>query len=130
MPSRRTVVGLPVMFVVVLGTAAWYIETQVNSSSAPVRDRTRVEVTRYGVDHGRGHRTAYAEYVIHNDSAPGPVTYTVTWGFGDDDPTAFSKTVVKRVGAHGSHTGSVRIPWEPADALDGVQVLDAQRTAD
>ncbi|MEW2154600.1 hypothetical protein AB0950_04790 [Streptomyces sp. NPDC007189] len=126
MPSRRTIIGLLAMFAVVFGAAAWYIETQVNASPKPVRERTQVEVTQYGVDQSHGRRMAVAEYVIHNDTAPGPVTYTVTFGFGDD-PAAFTKTVVKRVDAHDSYTGSVSMPWDQLEALDGVRVLGVQR---
>ncbi|MEV5386459.1 hypothetical protein [Streptomyces sp. NPDC052721] len=125
MPGRRTVVGLLAMFAVVFGAAAWYIETQVNADPKPVRERSAVEVTQYGVDQSHGRRMAVAEYVIHNDTAPEPVTYTVTFGFGDD--TAFTKTVVKRVAAHDSYTGSVSIPWDRLEALDGARVLEVQR---
>ena len=126
MPGRRTVISVLAMFAVVFSAAAWYIETQVNASPEPARERTQVEVTRYGVDQSHGRRTAVAEYAIHNDTAPGPLTYTVTFGFGDD-PTAFTKTVVKRVGAHDSYTGGVRIPWDRPEALDGVRVLEVQQ---
>jgi hypothetical protein len=129
MPSRRTIVGLLAMFAVVFGMAAWFIETQVNASPKPVRETTQVEVTQYGVDQSRGRRTAVAEYVIHNETAPGPVTYTVTFGFGDD-PASFTKTVIKRVDAHGSYTGSVSIPWDQLEALDGVRVLEIHGTPD
>ncbi|MEU7298863.1 hypothetical protein [Streptomyces sp. NPDC007206] len=126
MPGRRTIIGLLATFAVMFGAAAWYIETQVNASPKPVRERTQVEVTQYGVDQSHGRRMAVAEYVIHNDTAPGPVTYTVTFGFGDD-PSAFTKTVVRRVDAHDSYTGSVSIPWDHLEALDGVRVLGVQR---
>ncbi|MGW4435031.1 hypothetical protein ACWELO_04530 [Streptomyces sp. NPDC004596] len=126
MPSRRTIVSLLAMFTVVFGAAAWYIETQVNASPEPVRERTQVEVTQYGVDQSHGRRMAVAEYVIHNDTTPGPVTYTVTFGFGDD-PTSFTKTVVSHVDAHDSYTGSVSIPWNRLETLDKVRVLEVQQ---
>ncbi|MFG5723704.1 MULTISPECIES: hypothetical protein [Streptomyces] len=125
MPSRRTVIGLLTAFAVVFGLAAWYIETQVNASPDANPKRTEVEVTRYSVDQSHGRRMAVAEYVIHNDTVPGPAVYTVTFRFGDDP--AFTTTVIKRVGAHDNYTGSVSIPWDRLEALDGVRVLEVQR---
>ncbi|WP_333772406.1 hypothetical protein [Streptomyces sp. IBSBF 3136] len=126
MPGRRTIISLLAMFAVVFGAAVWFIETQVNATPKPVDERPQVEVTRYGVDQSHGHRMATAEYVIHNDTSPGPATYTVTFGFGDD-PSAFTKTVISRVRAHASYTGSVSIPWDRQEILDGVRVLAVQQ---
>ncbi|MFE9500647.1 hypothetical protein [Streptomyces collinus] len=126
MPSRRTIISVLAMFAVVFGAAAWYVETQVNDTPKPAREKTQVEVTQYGVDQSHGHRVATAEYVIHNDTSPGPTTYTVTFGFGDD-PAAFTKTVIRRVGAHASYTGSVSIPWDRREIVDGVRVLAVQQ---
>jgi hypothetical protein len=126
MPGRKIIISFLAMFAVVFGAATWYIETQVDASPKPVRERTQVEVTQYGVNQRDGRQMAVAEYVIHNDTSPGPVTYTVTFGFGDD-PTAFTKTVISRVDAHDSYTGSVSIPWNRQESLDGVRVLEVQR---
>jgi len=131
MPSRRTVLGWLVIVVLVLGAAAWYIEDQVNADAGakPAVETAEVEVTRYGLEHDHGRVAAVAEYVIHNTS-PGPLEYTVTFGFGrldDSGGMEATKTITKRVEAAHSYIGKVSVPWAKVNAFEGVRVLDTQR---
>ncbi|MEU8982799.1 hypothetical protein [Streptomyces sp. NPDC048309] len=131
MPSRRTLLGWLVIVVLVLGAAAWYIEDQVNADAGakPAVETAEIEVTGSDLEYDHGHMAAVAEYVIHNTS-PGPLDYTVTFGFGRMDDSGgmeATKTVTRHVEATRSYTGKVSVPWAKANSFEGVRVLDTQR---